>query len=77
MDWKHAFVLKMEEISNKYHKGGLKETFSSLDSDGSSCLTINELTEFFTKAGIEIPRKEMLELFEWMDRQRDGKVEYV
>jgi hypothetical protein len=32
---------KMEDISTKYHKGGLKETFSSLDKDGSSCLTIN------------------------------------
>ena len=41
LDWKHAFVLKMEDISSKYHKGGLKETFSSLDKDGSSCLTIN------------------------------------
>ena len=24
MDWKFLFVLKMEEISSKYHKGGLK-----------------------------------------------------
>ena len=42
----------MEEVSTKYHKGGLKETFSSLDGDGSATLSIKELTDFFTKAGI-------------------------
>jgi hypothetical protein len=41
MDWKLLFVLKMEEISGKYHKGGLKETFNSFDSDKNACLTLN------------------------------------
>jgi hypothetical protein len=54
LDWKLAFVLKMEEVSVKYNKGGLQETFRSLDSDGNCCLTINEFQEFFTKAGIEL-----------------------
>ena len=57
MDWKLLFVLKMEEISEKYHQGGLKETFSSLDADGSQSLSLSELTQFFKKADIEVPRK--------------------
>lgn len=44
LDWKLAFILKMEEISEKYHQGGLKETFKSLDSDGNASLSITELT---------------------------------
>lgn len=63
MDWKLLFVIKMQEISEKYHKGGLKETFNSFDADGSSCITINQLTDFFKKAGVDLARKDLLELF--------------
>jgi Ca2+-binding EF-hand superfamily protein len=52
LDWKLEFVLKMEEISEKYHQGGLKQTFMSLDGDGNQSITITELTEFFKKASI-------------------------
>lgn len=76
LDWKLAFVLKMEEVSEKYHAGGLKETFKSLDVDGNSCLTLNEFTEFFSKVGIELGKKDLLELFNFLDRHRDGKIEY-
>ena len=52
IDWKLLFVLKMEEISDKYHQGGLKQTFSSMDADGSQAITFAELTEFFKKAQV-------------------------
>ena len=68
IDWKLMFVLKMEESSERYHKGGLKETFDSLDADGSHAITLSELAEFFKKADIEVSRKEQLELFEFLDR---------
>ena len=57
IDWKLLFVLKMEEASLKYHQNGLKETFDSLDADGSHAITLSELAEFFKKADIEVPRK--------------------
>jgi hypothetical protein len=53
----------MEEVSEKYHQGGLKEIFKQLDTDGSQAITLPELNEFFKKVGIEVPRKESLELF--------------
>lgn len=74
LDWKLGFILKMEEVSEKYHQGGLKETFKSLDTDSNSSLTLQEFSEFFSKAGIELPKKELLELFNFLDRRRDGKV---
>ena len=54
----------------------LAETFKTLDNDGNSCLTITEMNEFFNKSGIELSRKDLIEFFDFLDRRKDGKIEY-
>jgi hypothetical protein len=39
MDWKLAFVLKLEEVSQKFNST-LLETFKKLDDDGNAVLTM-------------------------------------
>ena len=65
LNWKHAFVLKIDELSQKYYPSqGLKGLFASIDTDGNDTIEVNELTALFTKAGVELGKKESLELFE-------------
>ena len=54
----------------------LADTFKTLDSDGNASLTITEMNEFFTKSGIELSRKDLIEFFDFLDRRKDGKIEY-
>ena len=73
LDWKHEVVLKIEECSEKYGMS-VKETFKTLDEDGNATITINELSDFFQKSGIDIAQKDLIEFFDFLDRRKDGKI---
>lgn len=75
MDWKLAFVLKLEEVSLRFNST-LSETFKKLDDDGNSVLTMTELVEFLKKSEMQIDSSALKELFDFLDRRKDGKVEY-
>jgi Ca2+-binding EF-hand superfamily protein len=75
MDWKLAFVLKLEEVSVKFNST-LLETFKKLDDDGNAVLTMTELIEFVKRAEMQVDSSALKELFDFLDRRRDGKVEY-
>ena len=70
-----AFILKLEECSLRFNSS-LAETFKALDDDENSVLTMTELIDFTKKADLAIDRSSMQELFNFLDRQKDGKVEF-
>lgn len=59
LNFKWNFILKLEEISMKYFKGGLKEMFNSVDGNGDSSLSYDELNSIFARSGVEITKKNM------------------
>ncbi len=65
----------MEEVSLRFNSS-LAETFKRLDDDGNSILTMTELIEFLKKSEMQIDSSALKELFDFLDRRRDGKVEY-
>jgi Ca2+-binding EF-hand superfamily protein len=65
----------LEEVSLRFNSS-LAETFKRLDDDGNSILTMTELIEFLKKSEMQIDSSALKELFDFLDRRRDGKVEY-
>lgn len=68
-------MLKLEEVSLKFNST-LAETFKKLDDDGNSILTMTELIEFVKRADMQVDTSALKELFDFLDRRKDGKVEY-
>lgn len=75
LDWKHKFILKVEESSTK-NGMTLQDAFKSFDEDGSTYMTMSELSGFLSKAGVFLEKKHLDELFRFLDTRYDGRIEY-
>ena len=76
LDWKYKFILKVEESSTK-NGMTLQDAFRSFDDDGSTYMTMSELSGFISKAGVYLEKKHLDELFRFLDTKYDGRIEYA
>jgi calcium-dependent protein kinase len=76
-EFKRLVIKHIVKNMNEFEIKPLKDTFKALDIEYVGFIDLNCLREGYRKANIEINEEELIKIFEGIDYDKDGKIDFI